>query len=365
MLIHRIASQSALFRGRSLILAALMLAGASGLARAQTVEELRQLLKERDAEIAVLRQRLSQAVGGGASAPQAGGQPQTALPAGERTPGPSEGSARASTAVAPDGKIAVDDDEINRALERALVERGDLLLPPNRFELQPALSYRRADGRSGFPRSDTLGTSLSLRAGLPWQSQIQMSIPYILRTRVGDEHAAGLGDVSLAVAKQLLKEGDHLPSLIAALGWTAPTGRDGFSGQVSLGSGFHTFGGSLTALKRLDPLVLVGGISYSASRSEQVQDVRITPGSVTGLRLASGLAISPDTSFDLGVNLSFVGETRIDGRKVPGSDDVVGTLDLGLGIVLSRQMFLRVGGQFRLTGPAPDVGLSVSLPIRF
>jgi hypothetical protein len=44
---------------------------------------------------------------------------------------------------------------------------------------------------------------------------------------------------------------------------------------------------------------------------------------------------------------------------------VVGTLDLGLGIVLSRRMFLRVGGQFRFTGPAPDVALSVSLPIRF
>jgi len=340
------------------MLTALVLASASGHACAQSAEELKQLLKERDAEIIILRKRLSEALEGKPA-------PQAAPPAGKPTLGTGDEGVNAPAAVSPAVKIAIDDDEINRALERALVQRGDLLLPRDRYELQPGLSYSRADGRSGFPRSDTLGASLSLRAGLPWQSQLQLNVPYSLRSRVGGEHADGLGDVSLALATQLFMERDHQPSLIGTLSWTAPTGRNSFSGGVPLASGFQTYGASLTALKRLDPLVVIAGISYSASREEQMLGLQVKPGPVTGLRLGGGLALSPDTSFDLGLNLSFVEETRIDGRNVPGSDDVVGTLDLGFGIVLSRRMFLRVGGQFRLTGSAPDVALSVSLPIRF
>jgi hypothetical protein len=183
---------------------------------------------------------------------------------------------------------------------------------------------------------------------------LQLNVPYSLRSRVGGEHADGLGDVSLALATQLSMERDHRPSLIGTLSWTAPTGRDGFSGGVALGSGFETYGAGLTALKRFDPLVVVGGISYTVSSTEQIRGLRVKPGPVTGLRLGGGLAISPDTSFDLGLNLGFAGQTTIDGLKVPGSHDVLGT-----------RMFLRIGGQFGLTGPVPDVTLNISLPVRF
>ncbi len=335
-----------------------MLAGASSHAGAQTVEELKQLLKERDAEILILRKRLSEALEGKPA-------PPAAPPAGERVPGTDARSASTPAGVAPTGKFTVDDDEVNRALERALIQRGDLLLPRGRFELQPGLSFSRADGHSGFPRSDSLDASMSLRAGLPWQSQIQITAPYSLRRRIGDERADGMGDVSLSVATQLLREHDRVPSLIGSLSWIARTGRDGFSGGVPLGSGFETYGAGLTALKRFDPLVMTGGVSYATSRAEQVQGLKVRPGPVTGLRFGGGLAISPETSFDLGFNLYFVGHSRINGQKVPGSDDVVETLDLGLGLVLSRRTFLHLGGQFRLSGAAPDAVFSISIPVRF
>ena len=346
------------FHASCLMLTALVLAGASGHVHAQSVEQLRQLLKERDAEIINLRKRLSEALESKTS-------PQAAPPAAAPSARTGGGNVSTPTTVAAAGKFAVDDDEINRALERALVQRGDLLLPQGRYEVQPGLSYSRADGRSGFPRSDTLDASLSLRAGLPWQSQLQVNIPYSLRSRIGGEHADGFGDVSLAASTQLLQERGNMPSLVGSLGWTAPTGRDSFSGGLPLGPGFHTYSAGLTALKRLDPLVVTAGVSYSASRAEQILGLQVKPGAVTGLRLGGGLAISPDTSFDLGLNLNFVEQTRIDGRSVPGSDDVVGTLDIGFGIVLSRRMFLHAGGQFRLTGSAPDLALNISLPIRF
>ena len=321
---------------RAAALAALLF-GASG-AHAQSVEELKRAIAERDAVILELKQKLE------------------AL---ERGKAPRAGPAQAARAA----PAADDDEELGRALERTLVQQGGLLLRAGTYELQPEASYANWDPARGAARY-VASAALSLRAGLPWESQFQLRVPYVhVSTATGS--ATALGDIDLAFSKQLLREIPGSLGLVGSLGWTARTGRDGFGGGIATSGGFHVPQAALTAVRRSDPLMLYGGASYAAPLSRQVSGVKIAPGNTFGLRLGTILAASPDTAVNLGLNLGFPRVTRLNGQAVADSDTVFGTLQIGVGTVLSGNVLLNVSGELRVTGNVPNFRLGVSLPIRF
>lgn len=319
--------------------AAALLLGVLGAAHAQSVEELKRAISERDAIILELKQKLE------------------AL---ERGPAPRAAPAPGIPAPAP---TADEDEELSRALERTLVQQGGLLLRKGAYELQPEASYANWDPARG-PARYSAGAALSLRAGLPWESQFQLRVPYVhVSTAAGS--ATALGDIDLSLSKQLLHESRGVPGLIASLGWTSRTGRDGFDGRVATGGGFNVVQGGLTAVKRSDPLMLYGGVTYAVPLSRQVAGNEIAPGNTFGLRLGTILAASPDTAVNLGMNLGFPRLTRLNGQAVPDSDTVFATLQIGVGTVLSRNVLLNVAGDIRVTGNVPNFRLTVSVPIRF
>ena len=319
------------------MVAAAVLLGIVSVARAQSVEELKRAIAERDAIILELRQKLE---------------------AKERAPAP-----RTGTTPGVPAPSAEEDEELGRALERALVQQGGLLLRAGTYELQPETSYANWDAARG-PARYAVGAALSLRAGLPWESQFQLRVPYVhVATAAGS--AIALGDIDLSLSKQLARESPGVPGLIASLGWTGRTGRDGFDGRVATGGGFNVVQGGLTAVKRSDPLMLYGGVSYAVPLSRQVAGTEIAPGNTFGLRLGTILAANPDTAVNLGMNFGFVRPTRQNGQAVPDSDTVFGTLQIGVGTVLSRNVLLNVAGDIRITGNVPNFRLTLSLPIRF
>jgi len=63
--------------------------------------------------------------------------------------------------------------------------------------------------------------------------------------------------------------------------------------------------------------------------------------------------------------LAFVDEGRVDGQRVPGTDTVLGTIQIGLGTVLTKSTMLSLGADFRFSGNIPNFRLSFGLPIRF
>ena len=318
---------------RMLAFAGLML-GAQGAALAQSVEELKRGIAERDAVILELKQRIE-------ALERRAAQP--VRPA-QRAPEP-------------------DDEELSRALERTLVQQGGLLLPSGAYELQPEASYAHWD-RSRGPLRRLAGTALSARVGLPWKSQFQLRVPYVHVVSATGSRTA-LGDIDLSLAKQLVREAPGRPGLVASLGWTGRTGNDGFDGSAPTGSGFNVLQAGLTAVKRSDPLMLYGGISYSAPLSRQVGGDDVAPGDTLGLRFGTILAASPETAVNLGLNLGFVRPAQVNGRTVTDSETVFGTLQFGVGTVLTRSVLLNVSGDFRVAGNAPNFRLTVSLPIRF
>jgi hypothetical protein len=320
---------------RILAIAALLL-GARGVAQAQSVEELKRGIAERDATILELRQRIEALEKRSAAAAR---------------PGPA--------ATAP----GADDDELARALERTLVQQGGLLLRPGAYELQPEASYAHWD-RSRGPLRRIAGTALSMRAGLPWESQFQVRVPYLHVVSATGSRTA-FGDAELSLAKQVMREAPGRPGLIASLGWLARTGEDGFDGRTPTGAGFNVLQAGLTAVKRADPLMLYGGMSYATPLQRRVSGNEIAPGDTLGLRLGALLAASPETAVNFGLNLGFVRPTEVNGQAVADSDAVAGTLQLGVGTVLTRSVLLNVSGEFRVAGSAPNFRLIVSLPVRF
>lgn len=300
--------------------------GLAGLARAQGVEELQRILRERNAEIERLQRRIETL---------------------EKAP------------AAPE-----DEEETNRALERALVQQGGLLLERGVLELEPQLVYSHWDRTRSSVR-DVVEAALALRAGLGWESQLQVRAPYVYASAAGDS-SSGFGDVDLTVSHQLRREGKSLPSLVASLGWLARTGRDPLtSGGVPTGGGFDVLQVGAVALKRKDPLVYYAGVSYASPRPRSVAGAELEPGDSVGVRLGSVLAASPQSSISVALNLAFVGTARANGERLADSDTVLGTLQIGFGTIVARGTLLNVSGELRVSGAVPDLRLGVTLPIRF
>ena len=349
----------------------LLAAAAVAPARAQTeLQKLQQQVVERDALIQQLLRRveaLEQRAAAAAAPP-----PVAAAPA---------------SPPAPPAPANTGEDEGLRALEQALVRQGGLVLPPRAFELEAAYQYTH-DGRNGLaivagpsgPQvADTTSrrhrheASLGLRLGLPARSQLVLRLPWVhargstASPAVGldrQESGSGIGDVEVQVSRQLADEGPGRPAVVGSLAWKAGTG-DYAPGRPSPGGGFPSVQVALTAVKRQDPLVFYGGLSYTDYRARSYGGNRYEPGAAFGLRLGTLLAASPQSSLRLGLELSRAARTRIDGAASPGSGTLAGVVELGLVSVLDRRSSLDLNVGFGVTQDAPRLRIGVALPVRF
>lgn len=360
---------------------ALVLCAAAAQAQATRVQELERNLQERDKVISELLERveaLERRLGVRRSATDADARSgQDAVPRRKRDvadrPQPSPGS------------VVVDDGAAERALERSLTREGALLLPSGVLEVEPAFTFARredtaprfvASGGVAFAGetkrgSDSLTADLALRLGLPWDSQLEIGFPYRWRrvgstTSVGfaptdssSQSASGSGDVRVGLAKTLLREGLWRPDLVGRLVWDTGSGETQDNG-VSLGGGFHKLRGSLTAIKRQDPVAFVGGLAYQHTfEKDQLQ-----PGRTISANFGSFIALSPETSLRLQLSAAYQNETEFLGHKIGGSDQTVVTFVIGGSTLLARGTLLNLSTGIGLTGDADDFSIALSLPIR-
>jgi hypothetical protein len=353
-------------------------------AATQTVKELQRKLAERDTIIADLLRRVEALESRTFPAP-AEAEPREAASA-ETANAPSSspsppGSAGPSLPTAPiPGQITVDEETARRALERALVQTGALLLDPGMAEIEPNFSYIHRSGRNSpiffgeddvlanlERREDRLQAGLTLRFGLPFSSQVEFNLPYAYQGQSefvagaveSSRHASGPGDFSMTLSKVLLRESGWQPDLTADIQWDSDTGTS--KSGIEVGSGFNELTASLWAVKRLDPLALIGRFSYTNTLEKN----DISPGDTFGVSLGTVLATSPDTSLRFLLNQSFSKKAEIDGMKLPGSDGVNSTLSIGGSFVLGPNILLDVQADVGLTRDAPDYAFLVSLPISF
>ena len=417
--------------------AAKTLPGPRTVARPDAIRELRRELEERDAVIESLLARVEQlertvalprgdldrvTAGAAAADPSVGNGslpppgPRTAraatgFPAFEPSAGPpdpappereSEGGSGGRSAVAqaaperPDtaqvdapapGQVEVDEEAVDRALDFTLVQQGALLLPAGRAEFTPSFAYTRRTG--DFPvfvtdngnqflgeqdvRRNEFQFLGNLLVGLPFDSQLELGLPYnlvdqsIVNEVVGtprqksSDTGHGLGDFSVGLAKTVLRERNWLPDVVLRGTWDTGTGQTQ-NNDVVLDGGFQELTGSVSLVKRQDPLVFVGGASYQWAYDEQDD---IDPGDSLGFTIGTFLAASPSTSLRVVLNQSFIDEFKVDGDKISGSDQVQTVLTFGGSAILGRNVLVDVALGVGLTDDSPDYSVSLSLPIRF
>lgn len=284
------------------------------------------------------------------------------------------------------GLVVADETMAERALERSLTRAGALLLAPGVFEFEPRLTYSRQEETSpGFVisgsgviaaqtelNSDTFTAIMIFRYGLPGDAQLEIGVPYQWRrtetvtsvnfspisasTRSGN----GAGDVQVSLAKTLLRGESQQPSVIGRLTWDTDSGRRSDNG-VALGGGYNDVQGSLTFIKRQDPVVFVGGLSYQHSFEKDT----VQPGAIVSASFGSYLALNPQTSMSFTLNMARQQETRIAGSPLAGSDRTIGTFVIGGSTLISRGTLLNLSVGIGLTRDASDFSVTASLPMRF
>jgi hypothetical protein len=285
-----------------------------------------------------------------------------------------------------------DEDLAARALQRSLVQRGALLLPVWGVEIVPALSYGHT-GTDAFAavtvapgtapvtvaarrRSHQLTGLLTSRLGLPWDLQVEGSVPVLRAWTDGvlggvvrnDAFGSGLGDPRFSVTRQLLRARAAWPDLLVTGTWKPQVGSSPFDagpGQLGLGTGYDAIGATLTGSKASDPLVFLASVSYTANLGVNTNQGRRKPGDAWGLGAGAILAVSPETSMSFLLDFHYKPEDRLGGRAALGTDETVAVLQLGLATVVSRRALLNFTVGMGLTPDSPDFQLGVSLPLRF
>jgi hypothetical protein len=314
---------------------------------AQSVEELKRRLADQEAENRQLRERIT-------------------ILEREVTPNRVENTRRGRPSIDPE-----DEDESNRALERALVREGGMVLSPGTFELEPNFAYSSRNDNFSQTRRQSFGPALVFRAGLPWRSQIEASLPYVFERRrdsTVSNNSHGVGDFAVGLSHQIMNERPFAPALIGAIQYQASTGKNTIfesGNSVALGSGFDSIQGSLTAVKRIDPLVVFGNYSVTHIFPQRKEVGEVDLGNSQTLRLGTALATGPDTSLRSALNVTFFEKTKFGGKSLSGTDDPLGMLELGGSVVVTNSTAVDVQLGIGLTSNAPDFRITVALPIRF
>ena len=315
-------------------------------AHAQSLEELKQQLETQIQMNEVLRQRIRSLEKQLSEKPEDGSF--TKLP--EASP--------------PVSDTAASEEDVTRALERALVRQGLSILSPGAWELTPGLIWAHSGSDAVNSTSEDYIAALDVRVGLPWATMLGIGMPYYIKSKVEAGDDSGFGNLSLRVWKQFMVQGDTNPSLVGSINYIAPTGEDS-DVPGALGADFHRLGVQLNASKSIDPMVLYGDLFYNYAFSEKTDGIKIKPGNLIGARGGISLAITPEASGNIGLSFSYVDEFEEDGIKVDGSEETVGFLELGAGFLINRSLFLSLFADIGITDDAPDVVLGISLPTRF
>jgi hypothetical protein len=334
---------------------------------ASVEEDLRRQLHERDAVISDLREQLDRLRSQQPSAPPATGGPAGTVPhTGSSMPATRDAAAPAgvATAITP-ATSANEEDELASALESSLIGQGGAVLSPGTVEVQPELSYSYDEPENGR-RRDGFGTALSLRLGLPADVQADVNVPYVIREhQAGSGSTSGFGDVSLGLTRQLLKDQDRRPALLVFGRWRTTTGD--IDRTLSTGLGQHGIQLGVTSTKRMDPVLLIGSLFYTANlgSARLGNGMRVDAGNVFGVRLGANLAATPDTSFFWGVSYNSSSADRLNDERIDVTDRARGFLELASTTVTGRGRFFNLGIRLGVTPAAPKFSVTGSLPFRF
>ena len=231
----------------------------------------------------------------------------------------------------------------------------------------------------------TLTNSLAAAYALFDNLTFSFSVPF--KYKYHDLGAAGsrdvndLGDVSLSASWQPVKSEQTMPPIIVSASVSAPTGRGPYEinpeVDLSTGSGIWSVSLGFNTNKKIDPVVVFGGMAYSYQFKEDglgyylgsgnVLD-EVEPGGGIGASLGIGYAMSYAATINASFSMSYAFGTKYhyeDGTRRKTDDDVTASLNFGTGWRFSAKRTVSFNIGIGLTNDASDFSFSFRIPFDY
>jgi hypothetical protein len=304
-----------------------------------------------------------------------------------------------------------------------IFQQPGVLTPKGKLVLEPSLQYSYASNNRvaliGFTiiPAITIGlidirgvnrsaytAALTARYGVTNRLEVEVRVPYVYRhdstvsrpanlpadiERLFSASGDGIGDVEVAARYQFNQGGMEKPYYVGTLRIKARNGRDIFEvpteevfpgrGQFAgrlptelpTGTGFVGIQPGLTVIYPSDPAVFFGSLTYlwniertDVTLSGQSESSDVDAGDAVGFNFGMGLALNERASFSIGYDHSIFGKTKVNGAYQSGEVTAqLGTLLLGYSYRLKKNTNFNLSVGFGVTDEAPDVQLTVRMPI--
>ncbi len=238
------------------------------------------------------------------------------------------------------------------------------------FDVNPSASHNLSNNFNfdyGYENNLTLG----------------ITVPLVVKyDSVETQSASGLGDVSINARWQPYAYVPGELSKTVTGSFKTKTGSSPFktvgSKTLPTGSGYYSLSGGLSMSKVVDPVMLFGSgsVSYAIPEKDVNQPrsgallMEVKPGLTASFSGGFAYSLSYDVSMSMSFQGSYTNKSTYVFRNSTGTfSDVesaasmTGLFNISLGIRVSPKTITNIGVGFGMTDDAPDMILSLSLPI--
>jgi len=273
------------------------------------------------------------------------------------------------------------------------------------YTIVPALTIGVVDVRTVHRNTAVAG--LTARYGVTNRLEVEARLPFVYRnddtitrpinlepssaSQVFNADGYGLGDIELAARYQLNtpKPGD--PYYLGGVRLKTRTGEDPFevdymnpgapglpTMQTTLptGTGYYTLQPTFGIIYPTDPAVFFGGINYQWNLKRDVNSSlngipnsyigEIDPADAVGINFGMGLGLNERSSFSIGYEQTWYGESEQDGVVPDGVTSLqTASLLLGYSYRLNKNAALNLSIAAGLTEDTPDTQFTLRLPYTF
>jgi hypothetical protein len=227
--------------------------------------------------------------------------------------------------------------------------------------------------------SHSLTNNFSYDYGYANNLTIGVSVPLSVRyDSIETISGSGLGDVSISARYQPYSYVPGEMSKTFNASFKTKTGDSPFktvSGKkLPTGSGYYSISGGLSLSKVVDPVMLFGSgnITYGIPESDinQIRSgallMEVKPG--VSLSASGGFAysLSYDVSLSISSQFSYTSKSVYvfsNDTEAQSSASMTGVFNMSLGVRVSPKTITNIGMGFGMTDDAPDIILSLSMPI--
>lgn len=222
----------------------------------------------------------------------------------------------------------------------------------------------------GLLDSRRLDSIVSVRYSPVQRFEAYVEAPYvwaqnerIVNFTIDKDEDNGIGDVFLQLTYEVFGGEDW--RILLNLDGTFPTGNDPFDHEVGLGGGFYRVAGGVTALKVIDPVVLFVHLGEQHSFSEEFDVGDVEPGEDVRYRIGANVQFNPQMRAGIHLSGDVIQSTQLEGDTIPGSDNDLVRLGVGLDWSVSERVRLSADGIFGMTDSTPDATVVIGVTLNF